>query len=130
MGTGIRSLDRTPETESGFNVRVRRNFDRIHQRTFTLSPFRRVTEDTTAGDDDADGTIGCDTTAGDIQVRLLTADGVAGRVHTVKNMGTAGNDVTVRAAPNELIDGAATVVLTDGQSVRLQVTDAKNWIVI
>lgn len=128
MATGLRCLDRTPEDEPGFSGRVRRNFDRLRSASFVITPYRRVTADTMATDDDDNGTIDCDTTSGAITVGLLTASGIAGRTIVVKNTGAAGNDVTIRAKPGELIDGSATLVLTDGQVARIQATDAKSWI--
>lgn len=127
MPTGLRQLVRTPETEPGFPVRVRENFDRLRNPTFVLTPYRQVSSDTQLTVDDTDGTLACLTNAGDILVGLLSANGVAGRTHTVKNCGTGGNDVTIKPFGDEDIDGATQLVLTDGQVARLTAT-GMGWI--
>lgn len=127
MPTGLRELDRTPEDESGFALRVRRNFDRLRSEQFVITPFRSVKSDTQVNIDDANGTIAADSTLAPLAVVLLTANGVAGRTHVVKNCGTGGNSVTIRPFKDETIDGAATLVLTDGQVARIQST-GMGWI--
>ena len=127
MPTGFRQLVHCPETEKDVLTRIRDNFDKLRNETFSLTPYRAVTAATTATVDDINGTIDCDTTDAGFAVGLLSARGIAGRQHTIKNGGTGGNDVTVTAFSDETIDGAATLVLTDGQVARLQAT-GMGWI--
>ena len=125
--TGFRQLVHCPETEKDVLSRIRGNFDKLRNESFALFPYRSVSVGTVANIDDANGTIDCNTTSAGFTVSLLTARGIAGRQNTVKNSGTGGNSVTIKPFDTETIDGAATLVLTDGQVARLQAT-GKQWI--
>ncbi len=68
----------------------------------------------------------CDTTSGAITVNLPAASDVTNRVHAIKNVGDAGNDVTVDGSGAETIDDDATVTLFDYETIDVS-SDGGNW---
>lgn len=71
-----------------------------------------------------------DATAGAITVNLPTAVGITGRVYVVKKIDASANTVTIDPAGAELIDGAATRVLsTRWESVAFQ-SNGTSWFII
>lgn len=60
---------------------------------------------------------------------LPSAVGIAGRVYWVKNGASADVDLTLDGAGSETIDGAATFVLDQHESVAV-VSDGANWLTL
>lgn len=75
---------------------------------------------------ETDSIINC--TAAPITISLPTAVGITGRRYIIKNTAGAGN-VTIDPAGAELIDGAATVMVTNGNS-RTIVSTNVGWIIV
>jgi hypothetical protein len=80
----------------------------------TTTSIRTVTAATVTATID-DDVILCDTTSNAITVNLYpVADSV--KPITIKNIGAASNNVTVDGDGSELIDGSATITLTDNEA--------------
>ncbi len=67
----------------------------------------------------------CDTDGGAYTITLPPA-AESFKILYIKNIGTSGNDLTIDGNASESIDGSATSVVTDMDSVRLQ-SDGSNW---
>jgi len=86
-----------------------------------------VTGDTTAA---SQSTLLCDATGGAIVVTLPLASGVSGKILTVKKIDASGNTVTLTPGGGELIDGAATKVISTQYDFYQIQTDGNNWYII
>lgn len=79
-----------------------------------------------------DNTVLVNTTSAAVTVSLPTASGIAGRVYTIKKIGTGGIDkeLTITPAGSATIDGGSSyVIYNDFTYVTLQ-TDGTNWYII
>lgn len=122
--TGFGSLDRCPEGDiHGALLRIRRNFDRMRDTKFTITPTRNVTAATEASINDYT----LIATSGTFTISLPTAVGILGRQYVVKNSGSG--VITVDAYSTQTIDGALTKTVASGAAIYVQ-SDGANWIQI
>lgn len=79
----------------------------------------------------SDNTVLANTTTAALTVTLPSASGIAGRIYTIKKIGTGGIDKELTISPGSAtIDGGATyVIYNDWTFVTLQ-TDGTNWYII
>lgn len=75
----------------------------------------------------ADFSIFADTTAGVLTMTLPTAVGNAGRVYSIKNIGTGVNQLTIATTGGQTIDGAAGASTTTPQATLILQSDGANW---
>jgi hypothetical protein len=79
----------------------------------------------------ADNTILVNTTAGAVTVTLPAPTNFAGRIYTIKKIGTGGidNELTITPASGTIDNGTSYVIYNDWTFVTMQ-TDGTNWYVI
>ncbi|RYY59660.1 MAG: hypothetical protein EOO05_12560 [Chitinophagaceae bacterium] len=79
----------------------------------------------------ADNTILANTTSAAVTITLPSASGIAGRIYTIKKIGTGGIDkeLTINPASGTIEGGASYVIYNDWTYVTLQ-TDGTAWYVI
>jgi hypothetical protein len=79
----------------------------------------------------ADNTLLVNTTGGAYTITLPTATGFAGRIYTIKKIGTGGidNQLTITPAAGTIDGGANYIIYNDWTYVTLQ-TDGSNWYII
>ena len=65
-----------------------------------------------------------------LTLTLPSATGITGRQYSIKKVDTSGHAVTVSAGNGQLIDGAASFVLTTPYKFVTVITDGSNWNVI
>lgn len=91
--------------------------------------IRTVTGNTTASA--SDNTILANTSGGAIVITLPSATNIAGRIYTIKKIGTGGidNQLTINPAAGTIDGGSSYTIYNDWTYVTLQ-TDGSNWYVI
>lgn len=79
----------------------------------------------------ADNTILANTSSGAIIISLPAAGSIAGRIYTIKKIGTGGidNQLTINPAAGTIDGGSSYIIYNDWTYVTLQ-TDGSNWYVI
>lgn len=79
----------------------------------------------------ADNTILANTTSGAITITLPASTGFAGRIYTIKKIGSGGidNQLTISPASGTIDGGASYTIYNDWTYVTLQ-TDGSNWYII
>lgn len=98
------------------------SFTNVKAPQSTVSVSTKTADYTATIDDDV---ILCDTTSGAITITLPAIATVQYSI-TVKNIGSAGNNVTVDGNGAELIDNNSTIALTDGEGQELY-SDGTQW---
>lgn len=88
-----------------------------------------ITSNTTLSE--TDNTVLANTTSGAITVTLPAPTNIAGRIYTIKKIGTGGIDkeLTIAPASGTIDGGASYVIYNDWTYVTLQ-TDGSNWYII
>ena len=78
-----------------------------------------------------DNTVLANTTSGSITITLPSSTSIAGRIYTIKKIGTGGidNDLTITPAAGTIDGGASYKIYNDWTMVALQ-TDGSNWYII
>lgn len=91
--------------------------------------IRTVTSNYTI--DATDNTVLANTTSGAITINLPAVSGIAGRIYTIKKIGTGGidNQLTITPGSATIDGGSSYVIYNDWTYVTLQ-TDGSNWYVI
>jgi hypothetical protein len=79
----------------------------------------------------ADNTLLANTTSASVAITLPSASGIAGRIYTIKKIGTGGldNALTITPAAGTIDGGSSFVIYNDWSYVTLQ-TDGSNWFII
>jgi hypothetical protein len=79
----------------------------------------------------ADNTVLANTTAGAFTITLPAPTGIAGRIYTIKKIGTGGidNQLTITPSSATIDGGSSYVIYNDWTFVTLQ-TDGSNWYII
>jgi len=79
----------------------------------------------------ADNTVLANTTSGAITITLPAPGTIAGRIYTIKKVGTGGidNELTIAPASGTIDGGASYIIYNDWTYVTLQ-TDGANWYII
>lgn len=75
-----------------------------------------------------DGVILGDTDGGAITINLPA--GVKGKLYTIKNVGSSGNDITVDGNASETIDGDLTAIVTDREGIQCVFETTEHWVII
>jgi len=75
-----------------------------------------------------DHVIACDTDGNVIVANLPV--GINGTHYIVKNVGSSGNNLTLTPNGAETIDGAVSLVLTDGQCAEVVFETTENWMIV
>jgi len=78
----------------------------------------------------SDSIVSADATGGAFTLTLPTAVGITGREYVVKRINAGANNVTIDGAGSELIDGAATLVLTAQWQAARVVSNGAGWLVV
>ena len=68
-----------------------------------------------------------DATAGSLNVNLPAAASNSGKVYVIKKTDAGGNTVTIDPNSAELVDGAATLVLTSANEVKTIISNGVSW---
>lgn len=119
MAAGLRQgIVRDPEATS----RTLRNWQHLSEPSFSLTPVRTVSAETTLTFDD--WMLNC--TGGTFTVNLPTARGIPGRPYVVRKS-TVGT-ITVKPNGAETINGSANITVTNGNVARLISDDTGNWL--
>lgn len=74
--------------------------------------------------------LGVDTSSGAVQVNLPAASANPGRTYWVKNMGGAGNNVTLTPNGSDTVEGAANLAITDGKSYQVISEGSSDWLIL
>lgn len=96
----------------------------------SLRPTRVTTVTTHYALASTDGVVAVDATAAVRVVELPPAAGMKDRTVVVKKIDASANAVTVRAAPGEKIDGAATISTTAQWVAYSVASDGTRWYVV